>query len=382
MTSVAIPCGDITMCTGCEACVQICPTQAISMQLDDLKSTFPKIDESKCCHCSKCQKVCPIQHVPNIQKSSNAYAAIAKDELIYETTSSGGAATVFAENIVRTGGVVYGAGWEDGRVKHIRITDVVDVERIKGSKYVKSDTNDCYKYLIKDLKKGKKVLFIGTPCQCAAAENYGDGFLEQLLCVDLVCHGVPPMDYLQEHIRSLLKDEKSFSKVTFRQKEWALKVFRDQAVVVEKGHQEDAYFVAFLRGLIFRSNCYRCLFARQERCADITVGDFWGLGNSTLPNKTKSLILTNTEKGKAFWNEVSADFIYEERKTAEAINGNAQLQRPSSTLPIRRKFEEEYRIAGLEKAFKSVGIMRYIKFVGFKRKIKNMLDISHQNRKK
>ena len=46
-------------CTGCGACVSICPKQAITMQPDAEGFLYPKVDGEKCVSCDLCEKRCP-----------------------------------------------------------------------------------------------------------------------------------------------------------------------------------------------------------------------------------------------------------------------------------------------------------------------------------
>ena len=49
-------------CTGCGACVSICPKQAITMQPDAEGFLYPKVDGEKCVSCDLCEKRCPAGH--------------------------------------------------------------------------------------------------------------------------------------------------------------------------------------------------------------------------------------------------------------------------------------------------------------------------------
>ena len=51
---------DKTKCCGCNACFNVCPKQAISMEYDSEGFLYPKIDNEKCIKCGLCLKVCPI----------------------------------------------------------------------------------------------------------------------------------------------------------------------------------------------------------------------------------------------------------------------------------------------------------------------------------
>ena len=62
-----------TECFGCEACQQICPKQAISMQEDKEGFRYPTINEAICIHCNLCRKTCPQAVMPEKHRN-NKYA--------------------------------------------------------------------------------------------------------------------------------------------------------------------------------------------------------------------------------------------------------------------------------------------------------------------
>ena len=317
-------------CTGCGACIQKCPFHAISLKLDSYGNEFAQIDSEKCKNCHLCEKICPECSEVNFLYPENCYAAVTKNKLDYNTTSSGGLATVFALKFVEANDVVYGAAFDNMQVSHIRAENEEQIERIKGSKYGKSDTVSCYSRIKNDLESGKQVLFIGTPCQVAGVHSFfKDMPTDNLFLVDLICHGVPPMKYLQEYISNIC-DVSKVTDVVFRKKNWRLGITTSEKIIYSRISVDDQYCAAFAAALTFRENCYFCRYARPERCSDITIGDFWGLGaDCKLPQKSKSVVLINTERGQQLWDNI-ADRVYSEKRSViEAVQGNSQLRSPS-----------------------------------------------------
>lgn len=349
---------DLKDCSGCGACAQICPAGAVTMKEDKLANLIPQIDTRRCINCGLCTKKCHIVHGVQLREPVACYAAIAVDEEIYTSTSSGGVATVFSQEALRREGCVYGAAFEapDG-ITHIRAINNSGLERLKGSKYVFSRTDGVYSAVQNDLKQGGFVLFIGTPCQVAGLKQYLDKEYDSLVTVDLICHGTPPAKYLSEHIRAV-SGVSGVTDLSFRAKDWCLTIHKGKRVAYRKKSDEDSYFSAFLKGLTFRNNCYRCRYAKIQRCADITIGDFWGLGHTGLPEKSKSVVLINTGKGMAYWNAVSGKVQFEHRAVEEAVRGNSQLSVPSQCPPERNVFESVYQAAGFEVAMAATGIKK------------------------
>ena len=55
---------DKTICCGCEACVQVCAHNAISMQEDSEGFRYPIVDSELCVECGLCEKVCQYNDMP------------------------------------------------------------------------------------------------------------------------------------------------------------------------------------------------------------------------------------------------------------------------------------------------------------------------------
>jgi len=180
------------LCTGCGACYSICPVHCISMQEDPEGFLYPVIEKEKCTSCKKCENVCPAIVQGNERKPLSVYAAKNLNEEIRRQSSSGGIFTLIAESIIQKGGVVFGArfngNWE---VVHDYTETEEGLAAFRGSKYVQSRIGDTYLKAKDFLLAGRKVLFSGTPCQIAGLKAFLQKDYDNLLTVDLICHGVP-----------------------------------------------------------------------------------------------------------------------------------------------------------------------------------------------
>ena len=188
-------------CCGCSACVQVCPKQCIRMYADNEGFLYPQVNSTICIDCGLCEKVCPVinQNKPNVPLS--VYAAKNINEEVRIKSSSGGIFTLLAEQIISEGGVVFGARFnENWEVVHDYTETIDGLESFRGSKYVQSSISDNFKVAKQFLKEGRKVLFSGTPCQIAGLKKFLQKEYENLLTMEVVCHGVPsPMvwrDYI------------------------------------------------------------------------------------------------------------------------------------------------------------------------------------------
>lgn len=349
---------DKEQCFGCCACYNSCPVDAISMVEDDWGNIVPSINQQKCIDCGKCKKVCPAINDSDFKKPMNTYAAIAKDEYIYTTATSGGIATVMSEYVIENNGVVYGAAFKENSLEltHTRVNKIDDLEKLKGSKYVQSNVGFSYQQVKKDLIDGLLVIFIGTPCQTDGLIKYLGKDYGNLITVNLICHGIPANRLLTEHVKSILNTDNldEFS-LSFRgDNGFKLCLSQNKKKVYESPFNEDSYFLGFMRKLFYRQCCYSCKYAQKNRVGDFTIGDFWGFNQSKPfviePKNGLSVILVNTEKGNLFFDKISDKMIYQKRDLEEAVNGNPQLKYPSKKNRSFEKFRKLYLKHGFEKA--------------------------------
>lgn len=355
-------------CTGCFACKNICPKEAIVVETDKLGKTVPGILEEKCVECGLCRKVCPEYGEKNLVFPKKCYAIWTKNEKDREECASGGVATGIGRYFISNGGVVFGTDWNEKKELELEIKMAeteAELERFRASKYVQAFTGDSFKSAKQQLDQGREVLYIGTPCQIAGLKGYLQKEYENLTTMDLICHGTPPIEYLRNYVKEILP-QKRIVKASFRGKDdYYLKLYENKSAesVYSKMHILDLYFCAFLRGLIQRDNCYKCEYARNERISDITIGDFWGLDRSALKKKYEgniSVALVNTDKGKKILEQCSARFYMEERPIEEAIEGNDQLRKPATLHEDYGKFSEDYTKKGFSAAVKSTRIKNEI----------------------
>lgn len=350
-----------TICTGCAACMNKCPKQCITMCSGDvLGHLYPKIDQSRCVDCGACVKVCPALHQPILNKAKCAYAGFDKDETEYKSSTSGGAASALARFIIKNEGVVYGCAIETGvKVHHVRIDKLEDINKIKGSKYVQSTIGFVYKQVREDLRNGKKVLFTGTPCQVAGLKSFIGKKDENLYTIDLICHGVPPLKYLQKHIIQKVGQTENVD-VSFRSGNgmYILLLLLSGKEVYRSSlwnqRFEDAYYNSFIDGYTYRPSCHSCHYSRPERVSDITVGDFWGLKTELpLPHPYGcSVLLPNTDKGRFLIENIENEFNLYQRDLNEAVAGNDQLRHPLKYTTKTKIFLKLVPFFGISRSYK------------------------------
>ena len=333
-------------CCGCTACASICNHDAITMEPDALGFLYPKVDESKCVECGLCEKVCAFND--NYDKSLNlprpdAYAARHKDMDEVMKSRSGAAFVAISDYILEHGGIVYGAGYKDHfRVAHKRATTKVERDEFRGSKYVQSDLTGVFRMVKQDLKNGLTVLFSGTPCQTSGLNSYvGKKLRENLVLIDIVCHGVPGPYIWRDYLAYLEKKQgDTITMVNFRDKEvFGWKAHRETFKFRMRGAKMNFTYV-FYQHIMFRHSCGKCHFCNTTRPSDITIADFWGW-QKTDPNINKddkgvSLVLVNTPKGREIFEAVKDKLDTIPAELENCLQPN--LQHPSVIHPKRMDF--------------------------------------------
>ncbi|MGN0811936.1 MAG: Coenzyme F420 hydrogenase/dehydrogenase, beta subunit C-terminal domain, partial [Candidatus Coproplasma sp.] len=257
------------------------------MAQDEEGFLYPQVNESNCVNCGLCESVCPFEKIePARLAKPISYAVKIKDFEIREKSSSGGFFSVLANEIIAQNGVVYGAAMCEGNksAQHIRVDSFKGLEALRTSKYLQSAMNDIYKQVLADLKIGKKVLFSGVPCQINGLRLFLRKEYENLLCVEVICHGVPSPALWKKYVEYLEKKYTAdIQDVNFRSKKhgwnkFGLTVKGDNIEQYESAG-DDPYMRMFLRDYCLRPSCYDCNAKRLESMADLTIADFWGINN-------------------------------------------------------------------------------------------------------
>lgn len=346
-------------CCGCEACMNVCPLDVISMECDEYGFLYPHIDQKRCIHCGKCLKVCDFSNrIIHLRNPLAAYAVINKDMDMLKRSASGGAFGAIAKYVLENGGVVFGCAWNDNmEATHIAIRDVKELHRLQSSKYVQSRINFTYREVKKYLSEGILTLFSGTPCQVAGLLSFLGKEYENLITVDLICHGVPNAIMLKEYIQFLSNKLKGkILDVNFRDKtkSWSyvlnVKYNSNGLIKTTRIHNSESYyFLLFLNGSLMRESCYVCKYATPRRTGDFTVGDYWGYEKSHPHIKSRygvSLLLSNTDKSNAILNKISDNISMYKTDYDVAQKYNAQLNEPTKMNHKRKTILERWRLDG------------------------------------
>lgn len=335
-------------CTGCGACYNVCPKDAIRMEPDKDGFLVPVVSEEQCVHCGLCEKTCPVLNpiYKNTQKP-DCYAVRAQDE-IRQVSSSGGIFTLLAEEILNQEGMVFGAAWQkDWSVHHIAVAKREDLAALRGSKYLQSNTGDTFSQAKKCLQEGRAVLYSGCPCQIAGLYAYLGNKVPQdkLFTIELICHGVPSAKVFQKYLSDDFNVD-NIERIDFRDKSvytWSMNcnIYFKDGTEFHRSAKEDPYLRAFSPCMSMRKSCPHCEFSVLPRQADLTLGDFWGISDfdKTLNDgKGTSVVLVNSARGKWLLQKILPETRSVRVPLKYATRINVTIKRPLREHTSRKHF--------------------------------------------
>lgn len=360
-----------SQCSGCSACLNICPRNAITMQHDTLGFLYPIVDSQKCINCGLCDKVCDFGN--NYDKSfllpsPKIYGAWHKDDEERKNSQSGALFSTLATFILKEGGIVYGVALNSElNAEHIRISDLDELYRIKKSKYVQSDIGLTFTRIANDLVDGQTVLFSGTPCQASGLRSFiknkrvDDG---KLYIINIICHGVPSPNIWKDNIKYVerKKKEKVLS-ANFLDKSICGWHGGKESYTFQKGKPfvSELYTKLYYKHLMLRCSCYICPFANFQHPGDITVGDFWGLDKIRpeldKEDKGVSLVIINTKKGISLFDKIKASVNCFDSNISECLQPN--LEKPTAPNPMCKQFEQDYSVYGFDYIARKYGTLNF-----------------------
>ena len=333
-------------CSGCSACAEICPVHCIKMTSDKQGFLYPEIDHNLCINCGACDRVCESATFRNVEETVPlAYAAYARDSQLRMQSSSGGFFSLAAEKCLEENGVVVGASMSPDcyHVEHTFVTNKESLQALRGSKYLQSHSEGVFHKIKSLLEEGTQVLFSGTPCQVDGLKAYLGRDYDNLLCIDFICHGVPSEKTWKKYCDEIEeKSGRKIASVNFRHKKYSWENITNPSLnktgeLIYKSRNEEPFLRLFLANYGLRPSCYECRHKGINRKSDITMADFWGIGN-VLPafsdGRGVSLILAHSSKGEKAISDLN------DRLIVQAINGCRAIDYNTSCLESAYKPEK------------------------------------------
>lgn len=348
---------DKKQCCGCNACVQKCPRHCITMQEDKEGFLYPKVELSECIDCHLCEKVCPCLNLEEAREPLVCYAAKNKDELIRRRSSSGGIFTAIAEKVIADRGVVFGASFDDSwQVVHTCADQLEQLAAFQGSKYVQSIIGNSFKKAEDILKSGRKVLFSGTPCQISGLKHFLRKDYDNLLTIEVVCHGVPSPKIWHEYLASF--NLTNIGSISHKDKSTGWRGYsftvKDKAgrILLTQRAVDNKYLMAFTYNYTLRPSCFSCPVKAGKSRADITLADYWGI-EKLLPqmddNKGTSFLCIHSEKGKNMINRLN--LMMESADYSQSIPFNSCIYQSTGMPAEREVFWNDYELNGIRSLF-------------------------------
>lgn len=355
-------------CYGCGGCANSCVHGAISMVVNSCGFLVPRIDTTKCVDCQICDQKCPsieknLKTIRNDDYKQKVYSVRLKDFEIRKKSSSGGLFTAISDYILEVKGCVAGVVWNsDFSVKHCIATDSLQRDRMRQSKYLQSNTENCFKDIKKKLRAGKKVLFTGTPCQNAALKLYLKGTdTNNLVLCDVLCGGNVSPKFFSAYLNYIeTKKKDQVESVCFRTKKIG---WKQHHICVQLKHSvyegarkdKEPFFDLYLKKYTISPSCFSCGFASTERITDITIGDFWGIEKvdpKIDDDMGISFLSVNSLKGEQLLKKIEHSLWLEERNIDIAIPRQINLQHAPNKPIQYEKFWSDYKLKGGEYVLK------------------------------
>ncbi len=344
-------------CCGCSACMNSCPENAITMQPDEEGFLYPVIDDGKCLDCGICKLVCAFQSSQTslpVRKVPSVYAVKHKSDAVRQLSSSGGAFTAISDLVLEKGGIVYGAAFDDHfQVHHKAASNPTERNEFRGSKYVQSNMALIFHEIKALLNSGKSVMFIGTGCQVSGLNRflrYSHTMTDNLLTVDVICHGTPSPKIFADYI-SLIEiiHQSSVVKFNFRSKinGWGFtqQIFFSDGTEDHTSKLSQAFKELFLSNICLRPACHCCKYSNIYRSSDITISDFKGI-NEIHPDFTDvlgiSAMMINSDKGINIFHQIEKDLVYLPSNIHELAYKQQNLKEPTFPNPKRDDFWSDY----------------------------------------
>lgn len=371
---------DRKKCSGCTACINICPKNCIQMRMDEEGFLYPHVYMEKCIECNACERVCPILN-PIKEKfvQQKAYLIQHKDDAVRLDSSSGGAFTAIAASILKKGGVVFGATYDKQfKIRHSYVEEEVDLCKFRNSKYVQSDLGNCFMQTKAFLKENRWVCFSGTPCQIEGLTKYLGKPYERLILVDFVCHGISSPLIWNKYLEYQSIDSKKIDNIRFRDKYYGYKystmsLLRNGKNIYHAGAQLDPMLRAFFSNICDRPSCYDCPFKKRYRVSDITIWDCYSVYEFDKvldDDKGTTRVLCHSEKGVAVIREIRNIVNYKEVLPDKLVTGVKEMYNSVKTNPKRVNFfNDAQNMSGIDLFAKYYPVTIKVKIMTAVRKV-------------
>ncbi len=338
---------DKTSCTGCGACYNGCPKQAIHMLPDREGFLYPTVTDA-CVQCGHCAHVCPIGKHRETRPEPTVFAVWNLEDAVRENAMGGGVIPLLARYTLDAGGAIFAAAMDASlQISHTMFEDSEVLSHLQDFKPVQSRMGDTYRRVQQLLQRNRNVLFIGTPCQVDGLYRYLGDRPEHLLTVDILCSGVSSPGVWEHLVQSIAYiKKKSVQDVQFYRKAGGEQYFRvrfeDDSIFDVPFHKSELGR-GILRGLMLRPSCHTCPYTNTNRVGDLSLGGYENLPRTSCPDGQDtdvSMLMVNSIHGAHMFDLLP---LHKERRPlTEATACNTALREPPSQSADRAAFFDAY----------------------------------------
>lgn len=332
-------------CSGCGVCAAVCPSKAITLEENNHGFFRPVVKAQICIDCGLCIRKCHEHFDMRLSPVTKCFAVSSLRDTIRQKSSSGGVFSELAETILNKRGVVFAAALTTPyKCEHIEATLLNEINPMRKSKYIESCMEKVLLQIKKRAQNNTPLLFVGTPCQCAAVSMFlGSSVNDNLILCDFICHGVASPGLFRKMLESLTKRIGPIKEVDFRHKLsgegsfFYIKGTTDEILI--PNYTKDFPY-AYAAGITIGDDCVNCKYTSTQRCSDITLGDYVG----NIPNYNKSTIFINTDKGKILFEQSKDRLQIEEQDLNEVKQKSWHLTKPNQYNSRRDAFFRDYNL--------------------------------------
>lgn len=358
-------------CSGCGACAAVCPVNAIEYKLNENGFFQAFVNEDKCIHCGKCKRVCKRFFEENkfgkSLEKGKVYSAQSTNNDTIKKCTSGGIAYEISKYGIENGYKIIGTAYDyDNNMANTIVVDKIEeLEKLRGSKYIQSNTANAYRSMLEICKNDKESKFIvfGTPCQIAGVNKIQEvnNIKNEIIKIELFCHGVPSYLVWKNYLK-FLKEKHGIDEIkdiTFRNKDlswhkYYMNIKSKNGNSYLNHSDKDIFYKAFLDNILLNTSCQTCEFRKKYSMADIRIGDYWGKRYSNREDGVSAILIMN-DIGKELIENVEQENkikIIEETSVSECIN--AQSIKDYQNQELRTKaFDELKNGKSLKKVIKN-----------------------------
>ena len=327
-------------CCGCKACGDACTHNAISFHTDNEGVWYPEVNLEACIDCGLCETVCPVLHsnFSDLENSEHPEAYILQAPNLNDrlASASGAAYTLIARIVFEQGGYVAGHIWKDkANVIGYVTANPNDLDILRGTKYLQSDTSGMFKVVRSLLREGKLVLFSGCPCQVAAMRRFLRKDYDNLITTDFTCMGIDSPFAFDKYIESLERlygAEMIYFKAKAKDVGWR-HLTNKARFANGKSYfgicETDSNLLATFQNVLVRPSCYECQFKGLPRIADITIGDYWRKKYDYDPlddNTGTSYAILNNAKAITLFNRIKSSCNFRKVDVMQILGANPRAK--------------------------------------------------------